>query len=159
MLDIKQQLLSHFTSEWQQIAIASACIVLVLTIGVTEVAKRLNFSFVDAALPAAEWKRNVMRLAFWLGFGWSIFIMPAIVEGSLYERTLKVIVVAVVNGVSALLGFDTIKFTLKLFKAYVIEWVRAKVRRKLIEEPSQRHEDVNWESTIVKWANGGKGKP
>jgi hypothetical protein len=158
MTEIPQQLLTQFTPEWQRVAIASAFIILVLTIGVTEVIKR-QFGYPDDGLPPKEWKRKVMGLAFCLGFAWSLLLMPLAVEGSHYEVAVKVLVIAVANGVLSLLGFDTIKFALKLFRAYVIEWVRAKVRKKLIEEPSRRHEDVDWSSTVVKWANGGKPKP
>lgn len=155
MTEIPQQLLGHFTPEWQRAAIASAFVIVVLTIGVTEVIKR-QFGYPDESLPPKDWKRKVMGLAFCLGFVWSLLLIPLAVDGTHYEVAVKVLVIAVANGVASLLGFDTIKFALRMFRAYVIEWVRAKVRKKLIEEPSQRHEDVDWNSTIVKWANSGK---
>ena len=157
MTVLPQQLLEHFTPEWQRVSIVSAFVILVLTVGLVEVCKRLEtFDFLDQGQPDKEWKRNVMRFAFWLGFGWSVLLMPPVVGGTHYEVAVKVLVVAVANGVLSLLGFDTIKFALKMFRAYVVEWVRAKVRKKLIEEPSQRHEDVDYTSTLVKWANGKK---
>jgi hypothetical protein len=161
MTEIPQQLLTHFTSEWQKVAIVSAFIILVLTVGLVEVCKRLEtFDFLDQGQPDKAWKRNVMRFAFWLGFGWSVLLMPPVVDGTHYEVAVKTLVIACANGIAALLGFDTIKWALKLFKAYVIEWVRAKVRKKLIEEPSKRGDDVDYTSTLVKWANGRKdGKP
>lgn len=157
---IVQSMLGQYTPEWQKVSIVSAFIVVVLTIGLTEASKRLQlFDFLSESLPPKDWKRNVQRFAFWLGFAWSLVIMPSVVEGTAYEMAVKVLVIAVANGVAALLGFDTIKFGLRLFQAYVVEWVRAKVRKKLIEEPSQRHEDIDWNSTVVKWAGAKKPKP
>lgn len=153
--DLVKQLFGHFTAEWQQVAIASTVIILILGVGLTEVFKHLNLtSWFDKALPPAHWKRNVQRFAFVDAVLWSLLIMPAIVEGTLYMQAVKVLVNAMVNGVLTLLGFDTIKWAVRVFRALVIERVRAIVRRQVIEKPAQRGDDVDHDSTLVKWAKG-----
>lgn len=148
-------LLGYFTAEWQKLAIACSFIVLVLTIGLTEASKQLQlFSFLDEALPPKEWKRNVRRFAFTLGCCWSLLILPALVDGTLYERSLKVVVLAAGGGVLACLGFDLIKLMVRLFQAVVIEKVRALVRHHVVEKPAQRGDDIDEDSTVVKFARG-----
>ncbi len=154
-----KQLFGHFTAEWQQVAIASAVIIFILGVGLTEVMKRLNLiEWFDDALPPNTWKRNVQRFAFVDAVLWSLLIMPAIVEGSLYMQAVKVLVNAVVNGVLTLLGFDTIKWIVRIFRAMVVEKLRALVRRQVIEKPSQRGDDIDEDSTLVKFARGKGGK-
>jgi hypothetical protein len=155
MLDI---LAGHFTAEWQQASIAGAFILL-LTIGLTEAAKRMQlFDFLDESLPHKLWKRNVMRFAFWLGLALTLLIMPAIADGTPYMRAMKVLVLAVANGVLALLGFETIKMLVRLFRGMVIEKLRAVIRHQVVEKPSQRGDDIDEDSTLVRFARGKGAK-
>lgn len=155
-----KQMFGHFTAEWQQVAIVSAAIILILGVGLTEAAKQMNwFGWFDEALPPKAWRRNVRNFAFADAVLWSLLIMPAIVEGTLYMQAVKVAVNAVINGVLTLLGFDGIKWVVRIFRALVVEKLRALVRRQVIEKPSQRGDDIDEDSTLVKFARGkGRGR-
>lgn len=151
-----KQLFGHFDSEWQQIAIASLVIIFILGVGLTEVCKRLNIAWLDSDLPESTWRRNVQRFAFGDAMLWTLIIMPAIVSGSWYVQAVKVLVMGVVNGVLTLLGFDLVKKLVKAAIYLISEKLRGYFRKKLVDEPQQRGEEVNEEKTLVKWAMGKK---
>jgi hypothetical protein len=157
--NIIKQLLGHFDSEWQQIAIASIVIIFVLGVGLTEVMKRLDpLGWFDDSLPEKQWRTNVRRFAFSDALIWSLIIMPAIVGGGWYVQLVKIIVVSVVNGVLTLLGFDAIKKFVRGVAYLISERLRGYVRRKIVDEPAARGEVVDGERTMVKWAKGENKK-